>query len=84
MTDVAVPGTIPISTKSEQAEPGQRSIMIPDWLTVPLVHVNLMDVRLSAVAPKVLGASGARPCTAIVAVVVLVKPSPSVSIALVH
>ena len=54
--------------------------MIPDWLTVPLVHVNPMDVRLSAVALKFVGASGARPCTAIVAVVVLLKPSPSVTV----
>jgi hypothetical protein len=54
--------------------------MIPDWLTVPFVHVNSMDVRLSAVALKFVGASGARPCTVIVAVVALIKPSPSVTV----
>jgi len=54
--------------------------MIPDWLTVPFVHVNLMDVRLSAVAVKFVGASGARPCTVVVTVVVLVKPSLSVTV----
>jgi hypothetical protein len=80
VTDVELPDTIPISTKSEQAEPVQRSIMIPDWLTVPLVHVNLMDVRLRAVALKFVGAWGTRACTAMVAVVVFVKPSPSVTV----
>jgi hypothetical protein len=66
--------------KFEQAAPEQRSIMIPDWPTDPLVHVNLMDVPSRAVALKFAGASGARPCTVIVAVAALVKPSSSVTV----
>ena len=78
--DVAVPAAISIWTKSVHADPAQRSIMIPDWLTVPLVHAKPMEARVSAVALRFVGASGAWPCTAIVAVAVSVNPSPSVTV----
>ena len=39
--------------------------MIPDCSTLPFVHVNWIEVRLSAVALKPVGASGARPVTTI-------------------
>ena len=54
--------------------------MIPDWLTVPFVHVNSIEVRLSAVAPKPAGALGPRPIATIEAVATFDKPSPSVTV----
>ena len=54
--------------------------MIPDCSTLPFVHVNWIEVRLSAVALKPVGASGARPVTTIAVLDVVDKPSVSVTV----
>lgn len=54
--------------------------MIPDWATGPFVHVNWIELRLSAVALKSVGASGARPITTIAVLDTVDKPSLSVTV----
>ena len=78
---VAVPGTVATWTKFVQPDPLQRSILTSVWGVVPFVHFRRIELPVSAVAVRFVGAVGrATAVTTIEAVVVLDAPPLSVTV----